>query len=99
MARKIPESTLQALHDALQLLELLSTAEKPFDDVQGVAQQVGWHGMLRMVGRMRQAMRWLESQAKNQRYRFKRNDIPEAPERRYASGTARSAPTKSTCPF
>ena len=64
MARKIPESTLQALHDALHLLELLSTAEKPFDDVQGVAQQVGWHGMLRMVGRMRQAMRWLESQAK-----------------------------------
>jgi len=37
MAKKIPENRLQALHDGLRLLELLSTQDKPFDHIAGVA--------------------------------------------------------------
>jgi hypothetical protein len=83
MPQKIPETRLQALHDGLRLLELMTTEKAGFDQVADVAARVGWFGMSRLAGQLRQALQWVKDQAAKQRYPIRRHDCPAALEHPY----------------
>jgi hypothetical protein len=83
MPKKIPETRLQALHDGLRLLELMTTEKAGFDQVEDVAARVGWFGMSRLAGQLRQALQWVKDQAAKQRYPIRRHDCPGALEHPY----------------
>jgi hypothetical protein len=77
---KINEAKLQALHDALRLLALLTSEKQPFDRVADLATRVRWFGMGRLGAQLRAALAWVEKQAQTQRYALQRNDAPSVPE-------------------
>lgn len=71
MPRKVPEIRLQGLHDALRLVELLSSNKRPFDSLDGLCDLVRWRGDFCLSRRLRHAKRWIAEQARRQGYKLR----------------------------
>jgi hypothetical protein len=80
---KIPDARLQALHDGLRLLQLLTTESRPFDQLADVATRVRWYGLGRLAAQLRAALEWVEKRAREQRVALRRNDCEGVPEQPY----------------
>jgi hypothetical protein len=83
--RELMAARLQGMHDAIRLVELLSSERKPFDRLHDLTREVGWWRAPEkdMRKQLRLALAWVRRQARHLFVEVQRHDTPEHPERRY----------------